>query len=237
MKQDADDKDMETMETRSSINDCWNQIGVWRTGEECCPVLDKVRHCHNCDVYSSAGISLLDRDLPDGYLDEWTEIYSRSKVSDENEILSATVFRLGDEWFSIPSYVVLEVAHVRTIHTLPHYNSRSIRGITNVHGELKICFSLGEMLTVNKSVKTYDVRGNNAYERLVVIGKDGHSYAFPVSEIPGTHKYTAEQLTSVPSTVSRAKATYTKGMIPWDNTHIALIDEELLFYALERSLS
>lgn len=234
MKQDTDNKDTKT---RSGINDCWNQIGVWGKDENRCPVLDKVRHCHNCDVYSSAGMSLLDRDLPEGYLEEWTEIYSRSKLSDNNETLSATIFRLGDEWFAIPSYVVMEVAHVRTIHTLPHYTSRSIRGITNVHGELKICVSLGEMLAVSKGVKTYDVRGKNVYERLVVIGKDGHTYAFPVSEIPGTHKYTSEQLASVPSTISRAKATYTKGMIPLDDRHIALIDEELLFYALERSMS
>lgn len=234
MKQDTDKT---SDQTRSRINDCWNQIGVWAKGEERCPVLDKVRHCHNCDVYSSAGMSLLDRELPEGYLEEWAQIYARSKHSENANTHSATLFRLGDEWFAIPSYVVMEVSHIRTIHSLPHYSSRTIRGITNIHGELKICISLGEMLAVTKGTKSYDVRGKNAYERLVVIGKDGHDFAFPVSEIPGTHKYTTEQLTSVPSNVSRAKATYTKGMIPVDDRHIALIDEELLFYALERSLS
>ena len=47
--------------TDRRIEDCWNKIGVW--GNQECPELERVIHCRNCPVYSSAAARLLDENL------------------------------------------------------------------------------------------------------------------------------------------------------------------------------
>ena len=62
-----------------ALNDCWNQIGVMRA---IAPVakLKTVIHCRNCKVYWAAGRSLLERNAPPEYLQEWTDILSEAST-------------------------------------------------------------------------------------------------------------------------------------------------------------
>ena len=58
-----------------SITYCWNDIGV--SGDSSCAELKTVIHCRNCSVYRGAGRTLLQRNSPEGYVEEWTDILAQ----------------------------------------------------------------------------------------------------------------------------------------------------------------
>ena len=120
---------------RSTINDCWNRIGV--RGDGSCPELEQYAHCRNCPVYSAAALTLLDRELPAGYAGRMDRPFRRTQEARRSRILhSAIIFRIGAEWFALPTLALDEVAELRTIHSLPHRRSGVVLGLVNVRGEL-----------------------------------------------------------------------------------------------------
>ena len=137
-------------ERHINIDDCWNRIGVWRNGDERCSKLDTVIHCYNCNVYSEAGRSLLDRPVPSDYGSEWAGILAEEKSAHTSEFVSVIVFRLGAEWLALPVNLVNEITLLRDIYQIPHNTNRNIKGMVNIRGELIISMSLGNMLGVEK---------------------------------------------------------------------------------------
>ncbi len=73
--------------------------------------------------------------------------------------------------------------------------------------------------------------------RLLVLAQEGQRLVFPVDEVHGTHRFHPQQLAAVPATVAKATATYTKAILPWQKKSVGLLDEQLLFYTLNRSLA
>ena len=73
-------------------------------------------------------------------------------------------------------------------------------------------------------------------KRLMVAAKDGEQWVFPVNEIYGIHHFNPGLLQNVPVTIAKSKSTFTEGIFKWDEKHVALLDDELLFYTLKRSL-
>ncbi len=134
---------------RSFVNDCWNRIGVG--GDRSCPELREHVHCRNCPVYSAGAAELLDGDAPAGYLAEWTSHFAQPKRAEDIETRSIVIFRIGSEWLALPTSVVMEVANLLPIHSLPHRQSGAVLGLANVRGELLICVSLGQVVGVEKA--------------------------------------------------------------------------------------
>jgi chemotaxis signal transduction protein len=60
---------------------------------------------------------------------------------------------------------------------------------------------------------------------------------FPVDEVQGTERFRVRDLKDVPATVAKARATYTQALMPLGDKTVGLLDEQLLFYAVERALS
>lgn len=217
------------------VVDCWNQIGVH--GDGSCRKLERHIHCRNCSTYTAAALALLDRDLPPAYLDEWTEHFSRKNRIGEADSESIVVFRIGEEWLGLPAAVFSEFVDVRAIHSLPHRRNGVLLGLTNVRGELLICVSLEKVLGIVRETKTNEQRQRAVYKRLVVIhDKDGR-IVFPVDEIHGIHKFHRSEFTQVPATVAKATGTYARAMLPWQDRAIGYLDDQLLFYTLQRSLA
>ena len=215
------------------IADCWNKIGV--RGDGSCPELEQHIHCHNCPTYTAAASALLDRDLPSDYLDEWRDHFSQGRRIEELDTESIVVFRIGDEWLGLPTAVFSEFVDMRAIHSLPHRRNGVLLGLTNVRGELLVCVSLDKVLGIVKETKK--PRQRAAYRRLVVIrDKDGR-IVFPVDEVHGIHRFHPGELTQVPATVAKAAATHTRAMLPWKDQAIGCLDDQLLFYTLNRSLA
>ena len=147
------------------------------------------------------------------------------------------VFRLGDEWLSLPTSIFREVSAMRPVHRIPHRTNQIVCGLANVRGELLVYISLGRLLGIKKG-KRYaldSIKGSFS-ERLLVIENEGQRFVFPVSEIYGIHRYRAGDLFEAPTTIANASASYIKGIFTLEHRHVGRLDEEVLFQALARWL-
>lgn len=218
------------------IYDCWNRIGVWGRETPRCPKLEQAVHCRNCEVYSESGRRILERALPPGYQAEWRGVLSQEKLASRRDTRTSVVFRLGDELLALPALLFSEVTEMRPIHRLPHRSNKTLLGLVNIRGELKLCVSLGNLLGLDKGVKQDDSGKNRRYERLVVISKAGEQFVFPVSEVLGLERFSDSDVHAAPASVALANTTYTTGILALRDKRIACLDDELLFYTLTRSL-
>ncbi|MCW9014460.1 MAG: chemotaxis protein CheW [Gammaproteobacteria bacterium] len=219
------------------INDCWNKTGVWGTEIPRCIELEKYIHCSNCPVYSEAGRKLLERELLEtDYLEDWTKNLSLPREEIDSNLVSILVFRLGDEWFALPSQLIREITHCDKHHSLPHRKSPVLRGLVNVRGELLLCVSLGYLFKLHRGEKTYDDKQTPVHERYIVINKEDETYTFPASEVKSILRYDPDDLQKNPSTLNKASVSYVKGVINSDGINIGLLDSELVFHALRRNI-
>ena len=215
------------------VYDCWKTIGV--EGNGTCRELPTCTHCRNCPVYSAASLQLLDRPLPADYRREWTEHFARKKKLFAPPKTSTILFRIGLEWLALPTQIFQEVAERRVAHTLPHRRQGIVLGLVNVRGELLICVSLDRLLGLERE-RPSDKR-RSVYDRLLVVNWNGSRLTFPVDEVHGIHRFHRDDLKAPPATVARSALTYTQGIFPWSERTAGLIDAELLFSALNRSLT
>lgn len=221
----------------SGLDDCWNTIGVWGTETPRCPVLEEAIHCRNCQKFSAAGRRLLDRAVPLDYVREWTEVISEKAKEADHAAISMLVFRLGDEWLSLPTAIFREVSAMRPVHRIPHRTNQIVCGLANVRGELLVYISLGRLLGIKKG-KRYaldSIKGSFS-ERLLVIENESQRFVFPVSEIYGIHRYRTGDLFEAPTTIANASASYIKGIFTLEHRHVGCLDETVLFQALARWL-
>jgi chemotaxis-related protein WspD len=93
------------------------------------------------------------------------------------------------------------------------------------------------VLGIDEAAQTHTPRQGALYRRLAVIQDDAGRVVFPVDEVHGIHKYSSSQLREVPATVAKAAATYTQAMLPWNDRAVGCLDDQLLFYTLNRSLA
>lgn len=218
------------------IDDCWNRIGIWRRGEELCPRLTELMHCHNCEVYAESGRTMLQRPLGPEARAEFTRIYAEQPGARRHQNRSMVIFRLGDEWLGINSRIVDEITSARPVQRLPHTHHALVKGLVNMRGELQLCISLGGLLGLERGDHSPRVGSVGIGDRMIQIQRDNNRYVFPVTEVFGLQHFHDGELHNPPSTVSKAKATYTRGVLKWKDAHVALLDDELLFYTLARSL-
>jgi chemotaxis-related protein WspD len=214
---------------RAAVTDCWNKIGIY--GDRSCPKLVEHAHCHNCEVYSAAALSLLDRQLPPQYVADWTAHFAKAGTVTERYTHSALIFRIGVDWLGLSTQVVDEVAELRTVRPLPHRRNGIVLGLVNVRGELILCVSLGKLLGL-----TEDKAGETTVpSRLVVLHHEGRRMAFIADEVQRTTRYRQEDLALPPATIARAAANYTKGVLPWRDRLVACLDEQVVVHSLNRS--
>jgi chemotaxis-related protein WspD len=220
---------------RSSIHDCWNKIGV--SGDRSCPELKKYVHCRNCPVYSAAAVELLDRDMPANYSDEWTRHVAQEKSSTERATQPVVMFRIGSEWLGLPISVFQEIVSVRPIHSLPHRRNGLVLGLANIRGELLICISLRQVLRLDESVETKKEKTRSSSARMLFIHHEGLRVVCPVDEVFGIQHFSPRKHMAVPATLAKSPATYTKAVLSWRQETVGLLDENLLFYTLNRGLA
>ena len=130
--------------TGARIDDCWNRIGV--RGDRSCPELVEHVHCRNCPVYSAGAADLLDAEVPAGHLAERTAHFAEPANAESGEMRSVVIFRVAAEWLALPTALVVEVANLLPIHSLPHRSNGAVLGVTSVRGELLVCMSLRQVV-------------------------------------------------------------------------------------------
>jgi chemotaxis-related protein WspD len=177
---------------------------------------------------------LLEREAPTGYSDDWTRHFAQRKQDKGLGTLSAIVFRLGAEWFALATLAFDEVAEQRIIHSLPHRRNGIVLGLVNVRGELLICVSLSRMLGMKGSAPPKPLRQS---EQLVIMRNERGRMAFPVDEVQSIHRYHPRDLKSVPATIAKAAAAYTKAVLPWHDNLVGLLDDQLILRTLNGSVT
>jgi chemotaxis-related protein WspD len=208
--------------------DCWNTIGVWSAGGDRCERLGQVVHCRNCEVFTNAGREVFEQTPPSGYIVQWQNEIRHQQEVEEKGIVSGMLFRLANEWFTMLSSTIVEIAERRTIHRVPHNNNQYIAGIVNIGGEINICFSLADLLATGEISNE-----ENVYQRLVVVMSQEHRFIFPVSEVSGIVKYNENGVLPPPSTLDKQRRSYLKGIYKHNNRQVAILDVDNVCRALE----
>ena len=225
----------ETLASAHIVN-CWNSIGVWGRERPRCPVLLEVIHCRNCEKYIAAGQRALQRPVPGEYVQEWTRLLARKKDTHTGHHLKVIIFRVGDEWFSLPVNYLQQVEARRAIHSVPHRNSAIIKGVVNIAGEVKMCFSLGGLLGIEQASTPDTTQRTAVYEGLVVLKQGKRSYVFPVTEVLELAQISLEELKGVPGTVSTIAASYLLGLMRYGDLQVGHLDADLVMAGFERNL-
>lgn len=226
------------MNTNAAIDACWSGIGV--RGDGSCAQLAVHVHCRNCPVYSAAARVLLDAPFPARELAAATRHFAQDAAGDSSarpsaQTQSVIIFRLRGEWFALPTVLCLEVADVRPIHSLPHRRNGAVLGIVSVRGELLVCLSLADILGAAARVESAQQRSGTA--RLLVARRSAGAVVFPVDEVHGVQRVRLQDTKEIPATVAKAQSKYTRALLSLDRKTAGLIDDELLFHTVERSLA
>lgn len=220
----------------AEIDACWSRIGVWGSAQPRCERLAEVVHCYNCRVFADAGRHLLDRAAPTDYLGQWRDSLARPATDMDREQTSLLVFRLGDEWYGLPTKLVQEVADIRPIHAIPHRKSPVVHGLVNLRGELQICVSMGQLLGLRRGSEQC-ARGRGHCARLIAVDHPAQHFVFPVSEVHGIERYQMEQLDDVPSTLAGKAQAFVTGVLTRDDRHVGCLDGDLVIHAVGRRLT
>lgn len=156
--------------------------------------------------------------------------------SDESVIL----FRLATLWFALPVTFLKEILPLKNIHSIPHKTNTIFQGIVNVNGELKLCASLHALFEVspeqeiNADFKSQDLF-NIAKKRMVLIVNSTDTWCFTADQIEGIHSLFGKEIISVDSALIK-QLDLVKAMFMFDQLNVNLLDADLLFEALNRSL-
>lgn len=216
---------------------CWQRIGTWGKSAWKCERLVELVHCRNCDVFTGKSLDVFEKELPEDYRREWTDVLMRSREKAARDTISVIVLKLGDELMAISAVLCKEIIEMLMIHRLPHNRNRYLRGIVNTGGEVQICFSFGAVLGVSRGEDHENEDDSRLkYGRMIIMEKAGKRFVFPVTEVLGIHRYRQEELEPLPATVSGAASNFIKGIIKWGGHHVGCLDEDLLISQIERSL-
>ena len=109
-------------------------------------------------------------------------------------------------------------------------------GVVNVHGELLVCVGLNRVLGLTDVSDVKGETSRSVQKRLLVVRREDMRAVFLVDEMSGIHHIDPKALKDPPSTVSKATA-YSKKVLRWRDHSVGLLDDQLLFYTLKRSLA
>jgi len=126
---------------------------------------------------------------------------------------------------------------LRPIHSLPHRRNGTVLGLANIRGELLVCLSLHEMLKVQASSEAVAEKAEDTTARLLVIQRDGLRAVCPVDEVHGIERVLERDLGPVPTTVRGTAAAYTRALLTWRKRTVGLLDEQVLFQGVTRSVA
>ncbi|WP_241821958.1 chemotaxis protein CheW [Herbaspirillum sp. C7C8] len=215
----------------TTLDGCWNRIGT--KGDGSCAELAQHIRCLNCPTFARAALQQLDRvEASAEVAQQWLhagETQAQAESGQERGAMaSALVVRVAGEWLAIATSVVQEVTATRPLHSLPHQRNAAIAGVLNIRGSLRICVWLARL---------FQLPDQTPAPHLLVAAHEGQVLVFPVEEVAGVHRYAPQSLAPVPTTLAQAAIQYTRGMLEWRGRPIGLLDHELLFYVLNRSMT
>jgi chemotaxis-related protein WspD len=181
---------------------------------------------------------LLDREVPEKSLLEATARVAARKKPVELGTRSVVIFRIGTEWLALPTNVFQEIGDRCAIRRLPDRRGGILSGLVNIRGELLLCVSLRVILGLDEVVEGKEASKLASAERLMICSRNEARLAFQVSEVHGLHRYHPRDLRTAPATLAKAASgIYTLGLVPWKQRIVGCLDDELLFYTVNKGLA
>lgn len=212
---------------------CWNDIGV--KGDQSCPKLAAVVHCHNCEVFAEAAQAFLDRPAPEGYLAEMTSLLAASATAVlAADSLSVVVFEIEGQTLAIDTRAVVEVTEPREVHKMAHRTGRVFAGIVNIHGQLELCASLQGLLQIVNADRPAKSRFHEA--RMLLVEHADQRWVFGVDRAHGVCRFARSDILGVPGTTHHDAASYVKNILRWEERAVGYLDLEKTFGALAVTL-
>ena len=207
---------------------CWTDIGVW--GDRSCGELPRVGHCRHCEVYTARGNELLSRPAPADYLESWTQLLAAKKDAATTATTAYLVFRVGKSWLGMRAVALREIMPPAVVRSVPHRSSDILLGLTAVRGEIFPCVSLHTLIgdaPLDAAAPT--VR--------FLVAQHGGAWVLPVDEVSGIHEVAEAGVEPMPATLAHTDSVYTMGIAQCGDRPVGLLDEELLFSAMERRVA
>jgi chemotaxis-related protein WspD len=202
---------------------------------------------NNYSLGTGAERSLLDREIPVDYLNEWAQALAKQthalstslqqdslKIGSAKETLSIMIFRLGNESFALPVSVLQEITRPCPVHTLPHRSNDLFLGLVNIRGEVLLCVSLANLLSVEMPIDPTYSRIN--LKRMIVVERQESRWVFPVDEVHRVYRCHPNEVQDTPVVVTKAHNAYTQGIIDWQHEKVNYLDADRLFDTLDRLL-
>jgi chemotaxis-related protein WspD len=222
----------------SVVNDCWNRVGV--RGDRSCPELKTAIHCQNCNVFGAASQAFFDRPhLPD-YKRDVTRLVAEPPSVRQTGTRPVVVFALSEELFALDTRSFVEVTGLRRVHRVAHRSNRIFSGLVSINGQLELCFSLANLLSVaakNPDSIPSDAAPRRADARLVVIEDErNRRWVFHADRVLGVERMPEAAFSEPPATVASDTASHVSGVIVWNEKLIGHLALESIFASLERSL-
>lgn len=191
-------------------------------------------------MMAAAARTFFDRAAPEGYLSGWIGILEESSTAHESNVESLLVFRLGAEWFALPTSVLVEVTTPRACHRIPHRVGGVLEGIVNIRGQLQLCVSAERLLGIDGPTEAANATHGDA-PRLLAIerrrGLPGDVWVFRVDAVAGVHRVEGSSLRMVPATVSQSGARHCRALFDWQGHVVGILDENRFFDSLHDRLS
>jgi chemotaxis-related protein WspD len=249
-----------SLQSQAGITDCWSRIGV--RGDRSCERLAEHLHCRNCEVYPSAAGQVMQRELPPGFTSDWTAHYAKPLEATQALDCSALAFRIGQEWFALPTTSVMMVAEAAVPHRIPHRQRRELLGLANIRGTLYPCISLGAILDIDDESAGPDKDPPAGFSKTVILrmgaGGSGaaprtgtgtatgatatvtagrsHRYAMPVHDVLGIVRYHRGMLEPLPATARVASRDLFHGILGAGDKRIACMDGDRIASRFESAL-
>ncbi len=217
---------MNNLEKNIEEVNCWSEIGDWGMGT--CPKLDEVGRCKYCSVYVLSGRKLFDRPVTEELIAEWTEIVSKPKEKKNPNTVSVVIFRIAAEWLAIETQCFQEVTDRKFIHTVPYRSNDYFKGISNVNGELLLCFSLSRILGLMPIT--------SELKKMVVLKNESQRYIFEVDEFDCVTSMPLDLLQKPPVTISKSVDAHISSIFNFKNNRVGLLDNAKLFAAFKEVL-
>jgi len=214
---------------------CWASIGVM--GDGSCPELKTHIHCRNCPVFTLAGRGLFERALAPQKIAAATSRLSCTKASEKPPDASTHVFRVGPEWLGLPSRLLLEIVDPRPVRRIPHRSNEVFLGLTSVRGEIHLCFSMASLLGIEAREGDPTPSSRRPIPHLCLVKKGGSAWGFAADEVHGEHRHCEADIEPLPASVARAAPRFTRGIVTLGEMKVGLLDDDLVFHALERYLA
>ena len=150
-----------------------------------------------------------------------------------------------DPWYGLGGADMLDVAHM-AVHGAPMTSREAVRwtfdAVTEIPARILGLEDYG--LAVGNNADMVLLQAADPIEavrmratRLLVIRRDQVRAVCPVDEVHGIHRFHPRELKEVPATVARATSTYSKALLSWRDRSVGLLDDELLFHSVKRSVA